>query len=85
MSGESCVSGEVRVPLYKFSVAEPYPAKAEVDSISFDVSVDPNTIQLDSWYVTEEYNPSTLYKCSFENSNSSQLTCFSGGAKSVVS
>jgi hypothetical protein len=37
MSGEACVSGEVRVPLYLFSVTEPSPAKAEIETIDFDI------------------------------------------------
>ncbi|MEI6710946.1 MAG: hypothetical protein WCK88_01495 [bacterium] len=84
MSGELCISGEARVPLYRLAVNEPYPAKAEIDEIHFDTAFDnSDTIKLTDWYITEENNPKLLYKCSFLDNNQTQLSCLPG-VKGVV-
>jgi hypothetical protein len=55
MSGEPCVSGEVRVPLYRVAVTTPYPAKTLINSIDFTMAFgNPETIKLTDIYVTEE-------------------------------
>lgn len=84
MSGEPCVSGEVRVPLYRLAITQPAPGSADVEFIDFDVAFgNPETLQLADWFITEENTSQILYKCSFQGNAQSQIRC-TPGPKTVV-
>ena len=79
ISGEIHISGEVNVPVYKLAVNEEYPGKAVIEKIDYDISqIDSTTLQISDWFIAEEHTPNILYKCSFLDTNKTQLRCLPG-------
>lgn len=78
VSSEPCVSGEVRIPLYRLAIGVDYPGSVQIDSIDFNLAFgNPDTIKLTDFYVTEEGRSVLLYKCEIDE-NLSTLRCFPG-------
>ncbi len=86
ISGEVHMSGEINAPVYRLAVTEEYPGKAEIESIDYDIAtINADTLQVSDWFVAEEHTPNMLYRCSFQDTNKTQLRCIPDTKVSVQS